>query len=59
MRIKAVVYSRVSTEEQNPKAQLEVVLQYAQERGYGVVKIFEEHISGSTDPLERPVFKSF
>ena len=57
MRIKAVVYSRVSTEEQNPKAQLEVVLQYAQERGYEVVKIFEEQISGSTDPLERPVFK--
>jgi len=53
--MKAVVYSRVSTEEQTPESQLQVVLDYADRRGYEVVKIFEENISGSIDPLERPV----
>ncbi len=55
--MKAVVYSRVSTEEQTPESQLQVVLDYARSRGYEIVKIFEENISGSVDPLERPVFK--
>ena len=55
--MKAVVYTRVSTEEQNPKGQLEVVLEYARERGYEVVKVFEEEVSGSVDPLERRVFR--
>ncbi|MHC1627886.1 MAG: recombinase family protein [Candidatus Nezhaarchaeales archaeon] len=54
--MKAVIYSRVSTEEQDPKSQLTVVLDYAKERGYEIVRVFEEKISGSVDPLERPVF---
>jgi len=55
--LKAVIYARVSTEDQTPKSQLQVVLNYAQSRGYEVVEIFEENISGSVDPLERPIFK--
>ena len=56
--IKAVVYTRVSTDTQDPKGQLQVILDYADSRGYEVVKIFEEHgVSGAIDPLERPKFK--
>ena len=55
--MRVVVYSRVSTDEQNPKSQLEVVLKYCGDKGYQVVKIFEENISGATYPLERPVFR--
>ncbi len=54
--MKAVIYSRVSTEEQNPRSQLEVVLDYARRRGYEEVRVFEENISSSVNPLERPVF---
>jgi len=55
--VRAVIYTRVSTEEQNPRSQLEVVREYCKQRGYEVVKVFEESISGSVDPLERPVFR--
>ena len=55
--MRAVVYTRVSTDEQNPKSQLEEVLRYCEERGYEVVKVFEEEVSGSVAPLERPVFR--
>ncbi len=54
--MKAVIYSRVSTEEQNPRSQLEIVLDYSRKRGYEVVRVFEENISGSINPLKRPVF---
>jgi len=55
--LKAVVYTRVSTDEQNPKSQLEDVLKYADKRGYEVIRVFEENVSGSVDPFDRPVFK--
>ncbi len=55
--MKAVIYSRVSTEDQNPRSQLQVIRDYAERKGYEVVKIFEENISGAVDPFERPVFK--
>lgn len=55
--VKAVVYSRVSTEEQNPKSQLQVVLDYCSRRGYEILRIFEENISGSVNPFERPGFR--
>ena len=42
--MKGVIYSRVSTEEQDPKSQLTVVLDYAKERGYEIVRVFEEKI---------------
>jgi len=56
-QIKAVVYSRVSTDEQNPKSQLQVVLDYCSKKGYSIVKVFEENISGSVNPFERPKFR--
>lgn len=31
-------------------------MDYARRRGYEVVRVFEENISGSVNPLERPVF---
>jgi len=55
--MRTVIYSRVSTDEQSPKSQLNTVLNYAKEKGYEVIKIFEENISGSVDPLIRPVFR--
>lgn len=54
--MKAVVYARVSTDEQNPRSQLEEVLRYAEDRGYEVVRVFEENVSGSVDPFQRPEF---
>lgn len=54
---KAVVYVRVSTDEQTPKSQLQIVEEYAKSKGYEVVKVFEENISGKTNPFERPKFK--
>jgi DNA invertase Pin-like site-specific DNA recombinase len=57
VKLRAIVYSRVSTEKQDPKAQLQAILEYAKRKNYEIVKIFEESISGSVPPLERPVFK--
>jgi len=54
---KAIAYTRVSTDEQNPQSQLQVVLDYIEQRGYELVKVFEEHCSGAIPPLNRPVFK--
>jgi len=55
--IKAVIYSRVSTDEQNPKSQLQVVLDYCNRKGYSIIKVFEENISGSVNPFDRPKFR--
>lgn len=55
--MRAVIYSRVSTDEQNPKSQLQIVLDYARQKEYDINMIYEENISGSVYPLERPVFK--
>ncbi|MGQ4833846.1 MAG: recombinase family protein [Candidatus Asgardarchaeia archaeon] len=52
-----MIYTRVSTDEQNPQGQLQVVMDYAKERGYEVVKTFDDYISGSVDPFKRPGFK--
>jgi len=56
--MKAVIYSRVSTEEQDPESQLQDILDYAEDKGYEVIHIFEENISGSVNPLDRPIFKN-
>lgn len=54
---RVAVYSRVSTEEQITESQLVEVMEYCRQKGYTVVKVFEEEISGAVDPLERPVFR--
>ncbi|HEW94188.1 hypothetical protein DRN87_03590 [Candidatus Geothermarchaeota archaeon] len=56
--MKAVIYSRVSTDEQNPRSQLQVVREYALSKNYTIMEVFEENISGSVHPLDRPIFKS-
>ena len=53
----AVAYIRVSTDEQNPQGQLKVLEQYAKDKGYKIVRVFEENVSGSVPPLERKVFR--
>ena len=57
VKLRAIVYSRVSTEKQDPKAQLQAILDYAKRKNYRIIRIFEESISGSVPPLERPVFR--
>lgn len=53
----AVVYSRVSTDEQDTGGQVKPVLDYCSMRGYKVLRVFEECIGGSTNPFDRPVFR--
>ena len=55
--LRAVIYTRVSTEEQNPRGQLEVVRQFCAERGYTVIAEFSDEASGSIDPFQRPGFQ--
>lgn len=42
---KAVIYSRVSTEEQDPENQILVLERWAKERGFEVVRIYRENES--------------
>ncbi|MET1124718.1 MAG: recombinase family protein [Archaeoglobaceae archaeon] len=42
---------RTSTEEQNPEGQLKIIEEYAEEKGYKIVKVFEDQVSGKV-PLE-------
>ena len=55
--MKAVIYSRVSTEDQNPESQLQVIIDYARGKGYEISNVFQENISGSINPFDRPIFK--
>ena len=57
MSFKVVLYSRVSTEEQDPRSQLTELQDHAAARQWRVLRVFEENISGSVPPLERPVFR--
>jgi len=57
MALRAVAYCRVSTDEQDPVGQLQVVRSYAEQKGYGLERVFEERASGTSDPFERPVFR--
>lgn len=56
--VRVVVYTRVSTDEQNPRSQLTEIKRYCEEKGYTIVRIFsDEGVSGSIDPLNRPAFR--
>ena len=37
--------------------QLQTIEHYARDRGYEIVRVFEEAISGTTDETERPAFR--
>ena len=46
---KAVIYARVSTDEQNPEHQIDVLKTYSTNQGYDVVKVYVDTISGTKD----------
>lgn len=54
--MRCVVYSRVSTVEQNPESQLQVILDYCRSKGFDIIEVFEENVSGRVDPFKRPIF---
>ncbi len=55
--MRVVVYLRVSTEEQDPQAQLKEIEKFCQEKGWEIVKIFEDKgVSGAIPPIQRPGF---
>lgn len=56
--MKAVIYARVSSigDRQSTERQIEDLTRYAEGKGYEIVKVFQEHISGAKSNLERGVF---
>lgn len=46
---KCVIYARVSTDEQNPQHQIDVLKTYSINQGYDVVKVYVDKISGTKD----------
>ena len=55
--MKAVIYARVSSigERQSTDRQIEDLTIYAEGKGYEIVKVFKEHISGAKSNREREV----
>ena len=53
MKVRVVVFSRVSTLAQNYQRQTDELLEYAAKMGYSVERIFEEKISGAKKNKER------
>ena len=51
--IKAIIYIRTSTREQHPEKQLKDCEDFAKQRGYEVVEVLEEKLSGFKQ-IERP-----
>ena len=54
---KAVIYARVSStgDRQSTERQVRDLTTYANDNGYEIVRVFEEHISGAKKNDERPV----
>lgn len=55
--MKAIIYSRVSTEIQDNARQVEELKAYANYRGFDIVRIFQEKVTGTSKALERKEFK--
>lgn len=53
--MKAIIYIRTSTEDQIPEKQIEDCLEFAKQRGYEVIDIFKEKLSGYKQ-IERPLY---
>lgn len=51
---KVAIYTRVSTEEQNPKTQEEICLRYCEKMNYQVHKVYTDVYTGTSD--KRPSF---
>lgn len=56
-KMKVVAYTRVSTDEQFTVSQLTEIENYCKMKGYEIVKVFPDEISGKVDPEERPRFR--
>ena len=59
-KIKAIIYARVSSSgsleyRQNTDRQVQDLTEYANYKGYDLVKVFNEHISGAKKNNERPI----
>ena len=54
--MKAVIYLRTSTKEQNPENQEKECLEFAKNRGYEVIEILTEQLSGFKQ-IERPKYE--
>ena len=54
----SVIYARVSSigDRQSTERQIEDLTRYAEGKGYEIVKVFQEHISGAKSNQERGVF---
>ena len=55
--MKAVIYARVSSmgDRQSTERQIEDLTRYAEGKGYEIVKVFQEHISGAKTNQERGI----
>jgi len=58
VKMRAVIYNRVSTSEQEPELQLGDCRKFCRERDWKVVKVFTEKASAWKDDVERPIFNS-
>lgn len=54
--MKAIIYLRTSTKEQFPEKQKKQCLEFAKQRGYEVIDVLEEHLSGYKD-IRRPKYE--
>jgi len=54
--VKAVIYTRTSTTEQFPEKQIAECKVFAEQRGYEVIEIFQEKLSGFKQ-IERPLYE--
>ena len=53
-----VIYSRVSTEEQDNERAINELKEYAAYKKYDIIGIFEEKITGTTKALDRIEFRA-
>lgn len=55
--MKAVIYLRVSTKDQNPKLQMNECMTFAKNKGYDIVAVFEENLSAFKKDIVRPDYE--
>lgn len=55
--MKAAIYLRVSTKDQDPELQKTSCINFAESRGYEVVKVFQENLSGFKKDVKRPGYE--
>ncbi len=55
--MKAIIYSRVSTEEQDNARQIEELKEYGKYRKFNILKIFQEKVTGASKAADRLEFK--